>query len=189
MDQVAAPQPERVKLVYARPESRTCRAPRGHSHDWDIRRSVKKGRLDWPDCNSQRFFIGKFRAQRSGHCGWRQLRRCSIGLLGTGLGLGLRCTDFFRSSAYRLIFVLTTAMPPSASKQKRLAEKAAKQAAKANSADFSVSSSTPPGSTNGGSSLNTPLTSLSAATSQEDLTSMAKLQIATERLILFNSLS
>ena len=81
-------------------------------------------------------------------------------------------------------------MPPSASKQKRLAEKAAKQAAKANSnaADFSVSSSTPPGST-GGSSLNTPLTSLSAATSQEDLTSMAKLQIATERLISFNSLS
>lgn len=82
-------------------------------------------------------------------------------------------------------------MPPtSASKQKRLAEKAAKQAAKANAnaADFSVSSYTPPGST-GGSSLNTPLTSLSAATSQEDLTSMAKLQIATERLILFNSLS
>jgi ATP-binding cassette subfamily F protein 2 len=82
-------------------------------------------------------------------------------------------------------------MPPSASKQKRLAEKAAKQAAKANAnpADFSISSSTPPGSTNGGSSLNTPLTSLSAATSQEDLTSMAKLQIATERLIPFNSLS
>jgi ATP-binding cassette subfamily F protein 2 len=80
-------------------------------------------------------------------------------------------------------------MPPSASKQKRLAEKAAKQAAKANNpADFSVSSSTP-GSTNGGSSLNTPLSSLSAATSQEDLTSMAKLQIATERLISFNSLS
>jgi ATP-binding cassette subfamily F protein 2 len=79
-------------------------------------------------------------------------------------------------------------MPPSASKQKRLAEKAAKQAAKANAnADFS--SSTPPGSTNGGSSLNTPLTSLSAATSQEDLTSMAKLQIATERLISFNSSS
>jgi ATP-binding cassette, subfamily F, member 2 len=82
-------------------------------------------------------------------------------------------------------------MPPSTSKQKRLAEKAAKQAAKAvaNTTDPSVSSSTPPGSTNGGSSLNTPLTSLSAATSQEDLTSMAKLQIATERLILFNFLS
>jgi len=78
-------------------------------------------------------------------------------------------------------------MAPSASKQKRLAEKAAKQAAKVNAqtADpsISVSSSTPPGSTNGGSSANTPLTSLSAATSQEDLTSMAKLQIATERLI------
>ncbi len=81
-------------------------------------------------------------------------------------------------------------MPPSASKQKRLAEKAAKQAAKAvaNATDPSFSSS-PPGSTNGGSSLNTPLTSLSAATSQEDLTSMAKLQITTERLILFNFLS
>jgi ATP-binding cassette, subfamily F, member 2 len=71
-------------------------------------------------------------------------------------------------------------MPPSASKQKRLAEKAAKQAAKASNFDPSVSSTTPPGS-NGGSSLNTPMTSLSAATSQEDLTSMAKLQIATER--------
>ena len=71
-------------------------------------------------------------------------------------------------------------MPPSLSKQKRLAEKAAKQAAKANTFDSSVTSSTPPGS-NGGSSINTPLTSLSAATSQEDLTSMAKLQIATER--------
>ena len=82
-------------------------------------------------------------------------------------------------------------MPPSASKQKRLAEKAAKQAARANAGatDPSVYSSTPPGSTNGGSSLNTPLTSLSAATSQEDLTSMAKLQIATERLISSNSLS
>jgi ATP-binding cassette subfamily F protein 2 len=80
-------------------------------------------------------------------------------------------------------------MPPSASKQKRLAEKAAKQAAKvnANPADPSISSSTPTGSTNGGSSLNTPLSSLSRATSQDDLTSMAKLQIATERLILFDS--
>jgi ATP-binding cassette subfamily F protein 2 len=75
-------------------------------------------------------------------------------------------------------------MPPlSASKQKRLAEKAAKQAAKASGADTSVSSPTPPGSTNGGSSLNTPLTSLSAATSQEDLSSMAKLQIATDRSV------
>jgi ATP-binding cassette subfamily F protein 2 len=72
-------------------------------------------------------------------------------------------------------------MPPSASKQKRLAEKAAKQAAKSNTVGSSVTSSTPPGSTNGGSSINTPMSSLSAATSQEDLTSMAKLQIATER--------
>ena len=80
-------------------------------------------------------------------------------------------------------------MPPSASKQKRLAEKAAKQAAKSNTLGSSVNSSTPPGSTNGGSrggsSVNTPLTSLSAATSQEDLTSMAKLQIATERSAFF----
>lgn len=72
-------------------------------------------------------------------------------------------------------------MPPSASKQKRLAEKAAKQAAKSNNINSSVTSSTPTGSTNGGSSINTPMSSLSAATSQEDLTSMAKLQIATER--------
>jgi ATP-binding cassette subfamily F protein 2 len=79
-------------------------------------------------------------------------------------------------------------MPPSASKQKRLAEKAAKQAAKVGDPS-SVSSSTPPGSTNGGSSVNTPLTSLSAATSQDDLTSMAKLQIATERLFSLDSLS
>lgn len=91
---------------------------------------------------------------------------------------------FFKSIAHiNALSLLATAMPPSASKQKRLAEKAAKQAAKAsaNPLDSSVTSSTPPGSTNGGSSLNTPLTSLSAATSQEDLTSMAKLQIATDR--------
>ncbi|TFY82078.1 hypothetical protein EWM64_g1926 [Hericium alpestre] len=72
-------------------------------------------------------------------------------------------------------------MAPSASKQKRLAEKAAKQSAKVNGADASTSTSTPTTSVNGGSSANTPLTSMSAATSQEDLTSMAKLQIATER--------
>ena len=79
-------------------------------------------------------------------------------------------------------------MAPSASKQKRLAEKAAKQASRVNNAaDTSISSSTPPGSTNGGSSLNTPLTSLSAATSQDDLPSMAKLQIATDRLISLES--
>jgi ATP-binding cassette subfamily F protein 2 len=76
-------------------------------------------------------------------------------------------------------------MPPSASKQKRLAEKAAKQASKSNALGSSVTSSTPPGSTNGGSSINTPMSSLSAATSQEDLTSMAKLQIATERSAFF----
>ncbi|KAF9254317.1 P-loop containing nucleoside triphosphate hydrolase protein [Marasmius fiardii PR-910] len=69
-------------------------------------------------------------------------------------------------------------MPPSASKQKRLAEKAAKQAAKANGSTTGTPTST---STPNGSSTNTPLTSRSAATSNEDLTSMAKLNIATER--------
>jgi ATP-binding cassette, subfamily F, member 2 len=74
-------------------------------------------------------------------------------------------------------------MAPSASKQKRLAEKAAKKAAAGNG-DASTSTSTPTGSVNGGSSANTPLTSMSAATSQEDLTSMAKLNLATERCVL-----
>ena len=100
--------------------------------------------------------------------------------------------DVSVSSIARIFFLFllpTIAMAPSSSKQKRLAEKAAKQAARinANIADPSASSSTPPGSANGGSSLNTPLTSLSAATSQEDLTSMAKLQIATERSFSLNS--
>jgi ATP-binding cassette subfamily F protein 2 len=71
-------------------------------------------------------------------------------------------------------------MPPSASKQKRLAEKAAKGSAKANGK--STSTSTPSGSVNGGSSVvGTPLTNTSAATSADDLTTMAKLQIATDR--------
>ena len=48
----------------------------------------------------------------------------------------------------------------------------------------STSTSTPTGSVNGGSSVNTPLTSMSAATSQEDLSAMAKLQIATDRCVL-----
>lgn len=68
---------------------------------------------------------------------------------------------------------------PSASKQKRLAEKAAKQASKIGIND-STTGSTPTGSVTGSTS-NTPITSMSAATSQEDLNSMAKLQIATER--------
>lgn len=68
-------------------------------------------------------------------------------------------------------------MAPSASKQKRLAEKAAKQAAKLSGG--TTSGSTPAGSVAG--STNTPLTSLSAATSADDLTAMAKLQIATEK--------
>lgn len=76
-------------------------------------------------------------------------------------------------------------MPPvSASKQKRLAEKAAKRAAKvkgANDADDNGSTTgTTPSSING-SYAGTPLTNTSAATSQEDLSAMAKLQIATDR--------
>lgn len=73
-------------------------------------------------------------------------------------------------------------MPPqSASKQKRLAEKAAKQAAKQKGAASSTATSTPTGSVNGGSSVNTPLTSRSAAGSTEDLNAMEKLKLATER--------
>ncbi|OJA15262.1 hypothetical protein AZE42_10787 [Rhizopogon vesiculosus] len=69
-------------------------------------------------------------------------------------------------------------MPPSASKQKRLAEKAAKQASKQNGT--STSTSTPIDSAPGSIS-HTPLTSISAANSTDDLTSMAKLQLATDR--------
>lgn len=69
-------------------------------------------------------------------------------------------------------------MAPSSSKQKRLAEKAAKRAAGGNS---EAASSSAPGS-NGTS---TPLTSMSGAASkagsQEDLMSMARLNIATDR--------
>ncbi|KAG1776121.1 P-loop containing nucleoside triphosphate hydrolase protein [Suillus placidus] len=68
-------------------------------------------------------------------------------------------------------------MPPSASKQKRLAEKAAKQSARLNG---TTSTSTPNDSVPGSMS-HTPLTSVSAANSTDDLTSMAKLQIATDR--------
>ncbi|EIW76518.1 hypothetical protein CONPUDRAFT_111516 [Coniophora puteana RWD-64-598 SS2] len=71
-------------------------------------------------------------------------------------------------------------MAPSASKQKRLAEKAAKQASRVGAPNGSTTGSTPTGSVTG-SATNTPLTSMSAATSQEDLISMAKLQIATDR--------
>lgn len=72
-------------------------------------------------------------------------------------------------------------MPPSASKQKRLAEKAAKQSAKNNGA---TSTSTPNDSMPGSMS-HTPVTSFSAANSTDDLTSMAKLQIATDRCVLY----
>ncbi|KAG8696234.1 hypothetical protein FRC08_007286, partial [Ceratobasidium sp. 394] len=72
-------------------------------------------------------------------------------------------------------------MPPSASKQKRLAEKAAKGSAKAK-AGSSTGTPADTGSANG-SGANTPLTSVpgSLNASSEDLTSMAKLQIATDR--------
>ncbi|KAJ6578581.1 P-loop containing nucleoside triphosphate hydrolase protein [Mycena sp. CBHHK59/15] len=68
-------------------------------------------------------------------------------------------------------------MAPSASKQKRLAEKAAKKSA---GGEGSTSGTPTTGSRNG-SSANTPLTSLSAANSSEDLISMAKLNLATDR--------
>ena len=81
-------------------------------------------------------------------------------------------------------------MAPSASKQKRLAEKAAKQSAKAKSskgdtdASTTTGTSTPTGSGSvNGSTAGTPLTNTSAATSQEDLSAMAKLQIATDRCV------
>jgi ATP-binding cassette subfamily F protein 2 len=70
-------------------------------------------------------------------------------------------------------------MAPSASKQKRLAEKAAKKVATSKN-EATPSSTT--GSADGGS---TPLTTLSGAgskaASQEDLMSMARLNIATDR--------
>ncbi|KXN83453.1 hypothetical protein AN958_01432 [Leucoagaricus sp. SymC.cos] len=73
-------------------------------------------------------------------------------------------------------------MAPSASKQKRLAEKAAKKAASASATDPSSRTTTPTSSVNGRS---TPLTNqsgaVSKANSQEDLSSMARLNIATER--------
>ncbi|KAF9644776.1 P-loop containing nucleoside triphosphate hydrolase protein [Thelephora ganbajun] len=72
-------------------------------------------------------------------------------------------------------------MPPqSASKQKRLAEKAAKQSAKQKASVSSTATSTPTGSVDG-SSANTPLTGVSAAGSTEDLSAMEKLKLATER--------
>ena len=74
-------------------------------------------------------------------------------------------------------------MPPSASKQKRLAEKAAKK----NSGFTGTTStaSTPTGSLGG----STPLTSVSAATSHEDLSAMAKLNMATDRCVSSSELT
>ncbi|RDB19834.1 putative ABC transporter ATP-binding protein C16H5.08c [Hypsizygus marmoreus] len=67
-------------------------------------------------------------------------------------------------------------MPPSSSKQKRLAEKAAKKNAGISGGTAS-SSTTPSGSVNG-SAINTPLTSVSAANSTDDLSKMAKLSVS-----------
>ena len=77
-------------------------------------------------------------------------------------------------------------MAPSASKQKRMAEKAAKQAAKVKGGDSTTtgtSTTTPSGSVNGDSSVNTPMSSRSAATSTDNLNAMEKLQIATDRCV------
>lgn len=77
-------------------------------------------------------------------------------------------------------------MPPSASKQKRLAEKAAKKNAGVSiDGNDSPSTSTPTGSVYDGAS--TPLTSMSGMNSKtgssEDLMSMARLNIATDRYV------
>ncbi|EJD38199.1 ATP-binding cassette transporter [Auricularia subglabra TFB-10046 SS5] len=69
-------------------------------------------------------------------------------------------------------------MAPSNSKQKRLAEKAAKAAAKAGGASDAGTSTPTASSTNG---KNTPLTSVSAAGSTDDLSDMKKLALATDR--------
>ena len=75
-------------------------------------------------------------------------------------------------------------MPVSASRQKRLAEKAAKKNAGGANGDSSPPTSTPAGSVHGTS---TPLTSMSGmnskAGSSEDLMSMARLNIATDRYV------
>jgi ATP-binding cassette subfamily F protein 2 len=92
----------------------------------------------------------------------------------------------FISNLITLDFIMA---PASASKQKRLAEKAAKQAVKqkGGSLDPSSTTTTPTGSVNGGSSAATPLTSLSAATSTDDLNAMEKLKLATERYVYIYS--
>jgi ATP-binding cassette, subfamily F, member 2 len=72
-------------------------------------------------------------------------------------------------------------MAPSVSKQKRLAEKAAKQAAKGNGP--ASSKSTPAGSIDGMSTSHTPQSNVSAAASTDDLSAMAKLQLETDRYV------
>ncbi|KDN47442.1 hypothetical protein RSAG8_03582, partial [Rhizoctonia solani AG-8 WAC10335] len=98
----------------------------------------------------------------------------------------MRLVKFWRSSRtlYNFRFCpppRPNKMPPSASKQKRLAEKAAKTASKGGKG----SSTGTPGDTASanGSNINTPLTSVpgSVNASTDDLTSMAKLAIATDR--------
>ncbi|PLW30151.1 hypothetical protein PCANC_24520, partial [Puccinia coronata f. sp. avenae] len=89
---------------------------------------------------------------------------------------------FFRNSLHRDNSLdqppqnrnLCPSMPPSASKQKRLAEKAAKNASKGESSATS--------STAQSSALGTPGTAGSTAASTEEITtSMAKLKAATDR--------
>ncbi|KAG8937096.1 hypothetical protein FRC03_007797 [Tulasnella sp. 419] len=70
-------------------------------------------------------------------------------------------------------------MAPSASKQKRLAEKAAKGASKKGSSAADTASTPLDSNSAAGSSAATPITSAHAST--DDLTSMAKLAIATDR--------
>jgi len=59
----------------------------------------------------------------------------------------------------------------------------AKQAAKANASGSETPTATGSGSTYGGSASATPMTNRSAAGSQEDLMSMEKLRLATDRYV------
>jgi ATP-binding cassette subfamily F protein 2 len=72
---------------------------------------------------------------------------------------------------------------PSASKQKRLAEKAAKASAKKAAGGSTETGTSTPTESPYGSGVSTPLTSRSAAGSQEDLMSMAKIRKAVERSV------
>jgi hypothetical protein len=90
--------------------------------------------------------------------------------------------DFFGS-----VHLKSCRVMPSVSKQKRLAEKAAKKSAAMSTGDSSTTRSTPTGSLYSGSAISTPITSLSAANSTDDLMSMAKLRVATDRCVPFHT--